>query len=148
MEKSLKALFLGIVILFNLFIAHAYGLKVAEVQAGDDVQKYGQRDVAVSDERAQTILSAETLWLNFHEEVTISTRHEVPIKRIPSIVTVITYQEMKNAGYRTLIEVLRTAPRFVILKNSDFGMNMPTVRGLNANNRIRIMIKDILSTIS
>ncbi|MDR4507977.1 MAG: TonB-dependent receptor [Candidatus Brocadiaceae bacterium] len=124
----------------NLVIVQAYGLKAAEVRAGGDDQKNGERDAEISDVRVQNILSAETLWLNFHEEVTISTRHEVPIERAPNIVTVIMYQDIKNAGHRALIDVLRTVPGFEILKASDLGTSFPTVRGISAVNRVRVMI--------
>ena len=87
--------------------------------------------------------STEALWFGFSEEVSIATRHETPISKAPSIVTVITAEEIKNLGYRTIVEVLRIVPGFEILKVADFGVVIPVVRGLatsSSANRIRVMI--------
>jgi iron complex outermembrane receptor protein len=84
--------------------------------------------------------STEAIWLGFEKEVTIATRLETPIRKAPSIVTVITAEEIKNLGYRTFAEILRTVPGFEILKKADFGDIVPAVRGLESANRIRVMI--------
>ncbi len=88
-------------------------------------------------------LSAEAIWFGAGEEVTIATRLKTPIGKAPSVVTVITDEEIKNLGYRTLVEVLRIVPGFEIMKFADFGMESPSVRGLatvNGANRIRLML--------
>ena len=96
--------------------------------------------------RASTVAaeaSTEALWFGFDEEVTIATRHETQISKAPGIVTVITAEEIKNLGYRTIVEVLRIVPGFEILKVADFGVVIPVVRGLatsSSANRIRVMI--------
>ncbi len=88
-------------------------------------------------------ISAEAVWFGFSEEVTIATRHETPASKAPSIVTVITAEEIKNLGYRTFVEVLRTVQGFEVLKYADFGVVGPSVRGIatssNANG-IRLML--------
>ena len=38
----------------------------------------------------------EAIWFGFDEEVAIATRHETPISKAPSIVTVITAEEIKR----------------------------------------------------
>ena len=43
-------------------------------------------------------LSTEALWFGFDEEVTIATRHETKISKAPSIVTVLTAEEIENLG--------------------------------------------------
>ena len=43
-------------------------------------------------------VSTEAIWFGFGEEVSIATRHETPITKAPSIVTVITAEEIKNSG--------------------------------------------------
>jgi iron complex outermembrane receptor protein len=84
-------------------------------------------------------METETLWFSGNENVTIATRHETVIAKAPAIITVITAEEIKNAGYRTLLEILKTVPGFEILKNGHDGSIMPVVRGLKAGNRVLIM---------
>ncbi len=47
--------------------------------------------------------------------------------RRPGIVTVITAEEIKNLGYRTFVEILRTIPGFEILKDGSNGVVVPAV---------------------
>ncbi len=82
----------------------------------------------------------EAIWFGFDEEVTIATRHETLISKAPSIVTVITDEEIKNLGYRTFAEILRTVPGFEILKKADFGEAVPAVRGLAGADKVRVML--------
>ncbi|HHT9114073.1 MAG: TonB-dependent receptor [Planctomycetes bacterium] len=84
--------------------------------------------------------STEALWFGFHEEVTIATRHETPLSKAPSVVTVITAEEIKNLGYRTFVEILRTVPGFEILKSGDLGEVFPAVRGLVGSEKVRVML--------
>src|SRR3990167_8910516 len=58
-------------------------------------------------------LSTEAIWFGLKEEVTIATRHETPVSKAPSIVTVITAEEIKNLGYRTFAEILRIIPEVI-----------------------------------
>ncbi len=83
--------------------------------------------------------SSEVIWLE-SEAVTIATRHETPASKAPGIVTVITAEEIKNLGYRTFTEILRTVPGFEILKMADFGDVVPAVRGLESANKVRLML--------
>jgi len=53
-------------------------------------------------------LSTEVIWFGTGEEIAIATRHETPIGKAPSIVAVITAEEIKHLGYRTFDEILRT----------------------------------------
>src|SRR3990170_5702788 len=55
----------------------------------------------------------EAIWFGSVEEVTIATRRETPISKAPSIVTVITAEEIKNLGYRTFAEILRRIPEVI-----------------------------------
>ena len=72
--------------------------------------------------------------------LSIATRHGTPSSKAPAIVTVITDTEIKNLGFRTLVEVLRTVPGFEILKWGDYGNSFPAVRGIAGSNKIRVMI--------
>lgn len=85
-------------------------------------------------------LRTEAIWFGFSEEVSIATRHETPIGKAPGIVTVITADEIKNLGYRTFAEILRTIPGFEILKDALFGAVAPAVRGLVGSEKIRVML--------
>lgn len=85
-------------------------------------------------------ISMQSLWFGSGEEVSIATRHQTPIGKSPGIVTVITDEEIKNLGFRTLVEVLRTVPGFEILKIGDYGNTSPSVRGIAGSSKIRVMI--------
>ncbi|MFN3531458.1 MAG: TonB-dependent receptor plug domain-containing protein [Candidatus Brocadia sp.] len=56
------------------------------------------------------------------------------------MVTVITSEEIKNLGYRTFVEILRTVPGFEILKMPDYGDIIPAVRGLESANKVGVML--------
>ncbi len=85
-------------------------------------------------------ISTEAIWFGFNEEVTIATRHKTPVGKAPSVVTVITAEEIKNLGYRTFVEILRTVPGFEILKTGAFGDTIPAVRGIAGENKVRVML--------
>jgi len=85
-------------------------------------------------------ISTEAVWFGFDKEVTIATRHETQISKAPSIVTVITDEEIKNLGYRTFVEILRTVPGFEILKTGALGDTIPAVRGFASDNKVRVML--------
>ena len=90
--------------------------------------------------KVQKGLSTEAVWFGFDEEVTIATRHETQVSKAPSIVTVITDEEIKNLGYRTFVEILRTVPGFEILKTGALGDTIPAVRGFAGDNKVRVML--------
>ena len=85
-------------------------------------------------------ISTETIWFGFNEEVTIATRHKTPVGKAPGVVTVITAEEIKNLGYRTFVEILRTVPGFEILKTGALGDTIPAVRGIAGDNKVRVML--------
>ena len=85
-------------------------------------------------------ISTEAVWFGFDKEVTIATRHETQISKAPSIVTVITDEEIKNLGYRTFVEILRTVPGFEIFKTGALGDTIPAVRGFAGDNKVRVML--------
>ena len=82
----------------------------------------------------------EAIWFGSVEEVAIATRHETKISKAPGIVTVITTEEIKNLGYRTFVEILRTIPGFEILKDGSTGVVVPAVRGITSSNKVRLML--------
>ncbi|MBI2472121.1 MAG: TonB-dependent receptor plug domain-containing protein, partial [Planctomycetes bacterium] len=135
--------FLSIGILQTIFspdLSHTFAEDTVTTRLEDtsfdtDSKKKPPMDVAVADG-----ISTEAIWFGFDEEVTIATRHETQISKAPSIVTVITDEEIKNLGYRTFAEILRTVPGFEILKKADFGDVIPAVRGLESANKVRVML--------
>ena len=102
----------------------------------DNNKKYKREmKVALAEE-----IATEAIWFGYKEEVTIATRHETKISKAPSIVTVITAEEIKNLGYRTFVEILRTIPGFEILKSGDTGVVVPAVRGITSSNKVRLIL--------
>ncbi|MBM4053134.1 MAG: TonB-dependent receptor [Planctomycetes bacterium] len=84
-------------------------------------------------------LEVENIWFN-EDTVSIASRQETAINKAPGVVSVITGEEIKNMGFRTFADILRIIPGFEILKNGSLGDTFPTVRGLSAANRVRVMI--------
>ena len=82
----------------------------------------------------------ELKWLQEESAVSIATKHESPVSKAPGIVTVITADEIRNAGFRTLTDVLRMVPGFEIIKMGNIGNTTAGVRGAFGGNKIRIMI--------
>ncbi len=73
--------------------------------------------------------------------VTIASRQEEKTVEAPSIVTVITAEEIKNIGARTLFDILQTVPGFDTIKNASFGVNRFGARGMQASDRkIKVLI--------
>lgn len=75
-------------------------------------------------EETQT-LQEEIRWLQAEAVVTIATRHETPISKTPGIVSVITAKQIKQMGFRTLSDVVKTVPGF------DVSMDMMGTKQIN-----------------
>ncbi len=56
----------------------------------------------------------EIRWLQAESFITIATKHEIPLSKAPGIATVITAKEIKQWGFRTVSEILKTVPGFDI----------------------------------
>jgi len=121
--------------LSHIFAEGTVTTRLEDTSFDTDSKKELPMDTAVADG-----ISTEAIWFGFDEEVTIATRHETQISKAPSIVTVITDEEIKNLGYRTFAEILRTVPGFEILKKADFGEVVPAVRGLAGADKVRVML--------
>lgn len=75
------------------------------------------------------------------QTVSIASKIEERASKAPSIVTVITAEEIENIGARTLSEILRIVPGFDIIKDGDFGDIALGVRGVrDSGNRIKVYI--------
>ncbi|MGR3220505.1 MAG: TonB-dependent receptor, partial [Candidatus Anammoxibacter sp.] len=90
---------------------------------------------------SDTYLEDELNWLREENYVTIATKSKLKISKAPSIVTVITAEEIEDMGFRTLPEVLRIVPGFDIIKDAGFGKILSGVRGIrDADNKIKVLI--------
>ncbi|MCF6148104.1 MAG: TonB-dependent receptor plug domain-containing protein [Candidatus Kuenenia sp.] len=85
-------------------------------------------------------MEIENIWYGFEEKVSIASRQETSINEAPSIVSVITAEEIKNMEFRTFADVLRTVPGFEIRKMGDYGNVVPVVRGIDGANKVRVML--------
>ena len=105
-------------------------------------------DVEVSDSSINNPaanLEDELAWLREENYVSIATKSKQKISRAPSIVTVITAEEIENMGFRTLPEVIRTVPGFDIIKGADLGDVLMGVRGISkSDEKIKVLIDDHL----
>lgn len=100
-------------------------------------------EVSIQSESTEAIQSIqeEIRWLQAEALVTIATKHEIPISKAPGIVTVITAEEIKNMGYRTLTEVLKTMPGFDISIDVA-GLSVIAVRGVldRTSPKVKVLI--------
>ncbi|MGR3219558.1 MAG: TonB-dependent receptor plug domain-containing protein [Candidatus Anammoxibacter sp.] len=86
----------------------------------------------------------DVFYLMDEQLISIASKKEEKIKDAPSIITVITAEEIENMGLRTITEVIRTVPGFDILKSAAGGTNNISARGVRtielANDKIRILL--------
>src|SRR3989339_980097 len=143
MTKMNCLLFLSLLILLIVIIPFVSSTIFAEDTDTSHLTETSSRDDENQPYRTSTITEeflTEAIWFGSVEEVTIATRHETKISKAPGIVTVITAEEIKNLGYRTFVEILRTIPGFEILKSGDTGVVVPAVRGITSSNKVRLIL--------
>ncbi len=83
----------------------------------------------------------EIRWLQAESMITIATRHETPLSKAPSIATVITARQIKQMGFRTLADILKTVPGYDV-QMDQVGTKNISVRGSDYRNseRVRFLI--------
>src|SRR3990172_6567680 len=143
MTKMNCLLFLSLLILLIVIIPFVSSTIFAKDTDTSHLTETSSRNDENQPYRTSTITEeflTEANWFGSVEEVTIATRHETKISKAPSIVTVITAEEIMHLGYRTFVEVLRTIPGFEILKSGDTGVVVPAVRGITSSNKVRVML--------
>ncbi|TLD42942.1 MAG: TonB-dependent receptor [Candidatus Jettenia ecosi] len=141
-EKGLLFFFFSLLSLLNL-VALNSSITLAndtETSQMPEANSHASEDISFIDTAVAEGLETEAIWFGYTKEVTIATRHETPINKAPSIVTVITGKEIKNLGYRTLIEILKTVPGFEIRKEPATGVVEPIVRGVEGANKVKVML--------
>ena len=100
-----------------------------------------KNEAAIAPEK-EDLLQKQIEWLQAESapDVSISTRHQTPIEKAPGIVTVVTAGEIKNAGYRNFVEILRAVPGFELLKDGGNGNEVCAMRGIQSSNKVRLML--------
>ncbi len=83
----------------------------------------------------------EFLFLHAEQYVSIATRGEEKAGKAPSIVTVITAQEIENLGAKTLTDIMRIVPGFDIIKSATLGRVVMGSRGVRtADMKIKVLL--------
>ena len=100
----------------------------------------GIEAISIHPKKKNEILE-EIKWLQAESMITIATRHKTPINKAPSIVTVITSKQIKQMGFRTLIDVLKIVPGFYVSMD-ETGEREIAVRGVldDASQKIKVLI--------
>lgn len=81
----------------------------------------------------------ELRWLQAESIITIATRRETPISKAPGIVSVITAKQIKQMGFRTLIDFLKTVPGFDVSMD-ELGEREVIARGVGFGEKVKILI--------
>ncbi len=71
--------------------------------------------------------------------VTVATKTKMTVQEAPSIVSVITGEEIRNMGARNLVDVLRTVPGFDLMQYTYLPLHKIYVRGLTSADTIEKM---------
>jgi len=105
-------------------------------------------DVPSESEALVEEIEEEFRWLREEAEaefVTVATKTKMTAREAPSIVSVITGEDIRNMGARSIVDVLRTVPGFDLTHLEYYAGHRTTVRGLSStktisNDRIKTMI--------
>lgn len=76
-------------------------------------------------------------------EISVATKTSMALEEAPSIVSVITGDEIKNMGARNIMDVLRVVPGFDMTMMPSVGTCRVNVRGMTSsahNNKIKVML--------
>ncbi|MEE9214982.1 MAG: TonB-dependent receptor [Thermodesulfobacteriota bacterium] len=101
-----------------ILVLSAYSIFNLTLAFSKEVSTQGQGEIKTTSMPAEEILE-EIRWLQAEAIITITTKHGIPISKAPGIVTVITAEEIKQMGFRTLADVLKTVPGFDIQMDSN-----------------------------
>ncbi len=81
----------------------------------------------------------EIRWLQAEAIISIATKHGTPISNAPAIATVITAKQIKQMGFRTLVDILKTVPGFDISMD-ELGERDIIARGVGFGEKVKILI--------
>ena len=130
-----------IIIIIFIFASSLLDLTLASSEEVSEQGKQGEiGTISISPKNANEIME-EIKWLQAESMIEIATRHKTPISKAPGIVTVITSEQIKQMGFRTLIEVLRIVPGFYVSMD-ETGEKEIAVRGMldDASQKIKVLI--------
>ena len=96
-------------------------------------------------EDSERMIDEEMKWLKAEAEiftVTVATRTKVSVNKAPSIISVITEEEIKNSGAKNLEEVLRQVAGFYMQGYATYPDKIVNIRGLGliGNPGVKIML--------
>jgi outer membrane receptor protein involved in Fe transport len=99
----------------------------------------------VNPKSAEQAIDEEMKWLKAEAEiftVTVATRTKVSVNKAPSIISVITEDEIKNSGAKNLEEVLRQVAGFYMQGYATYPDKIVNIRGLGliGNPGVKIML--------
>ena len=105
------------------------------------------RTIVFSDEVATPAIKSEEAiieeirWLHEEYLISIATKHETPLSKAPGVATVITAKQIKQMGFRTLADILKTVPGYDVQMNG-IGTKNVSVRGGGFQNseKVRFLI--------
>src|SRR5688572_28610764 len=85
----------------------------------------------------------ESELFRFEEQlVTVASRYAQTVRKAPSIVAVITAEQIRERGYRTVSDALRELPGIYIWKSTE-GRDLAAIRGVvSADNNKLLMLVD------
>lgn len=87
----------------------------------------------------------EFFFILAEQSVTIASKSKESANKAPSIITVITAEEIENSGVRTLPDLLMMVPGFDVIKDSLLGEVYYGSRGINrSDEKIKVLINDHL----
>ncbi len=93
------------------------------------------------DNEASKALKSDIELLNLESIVTIASKREETASKAPSIVSVITAEDIENIGAGNLSDIFQTIPGFDIIKDAEFGVYRFGARGLQASDKkIKVLI--------
>ncbi|MDM8551532.1 TonB-dependent receptor [Desulfobacterales bacterium HSG2] len=95
------------------------------------------------DQDVDAAIDEEFKWLREEAEaqfVTVATKTKMTEQEAPSIVSVITGEEIRNMGARNIIDVLRTVPGFDLISADGAPLHAIYIRGLSSTAKVNIMI--------
>ncbi len=114
---------------------------LVEDGSDDDSDKSESTSTSSRQPYSKSILEGEVELLALERVVTIASKREEEVSSAPSIITVITDEEIENLGARTLTEIFRIVPGIDILKKATLGQNQIGSRGVrDAERKIKVLI--------
>ncbi len=130
--KNIKLTYIVTLILVFMFCS----VELFTVFAHDEIEnRFGNSSSLTMD------FEDELAWLREENYVNIATKNPIEMSKAPSIVTVITAEEIENIGAKTLPDIIRTVPGFDIIKDGDFGEIKIQARGVaSIGSKIKLLI--------